>query len=109
MPHAAILTDPTSAFATKDILASIARVSTTPVPPTPAKVEACAVKSANTTTNALVLEASPEPVATSIKTIVMAIYAKMEAVASTELELTLAIVLLSTLVGIVLKTSTNVP
>lgn len=109
MPHAAILTDPTSAFATKDILASIARVSTTPVPPTPAKVEACAVKSANTTTNALVLEASPEPVATSIKTIVMAIYAKMEAVASTELELTLAIVLLSTPVGIVLKTSTNVP
>ena len=67
------------------------------------------MKSTNTTTNALVLEASSDPVATSIKTIVRAIYAKMEAVASTELELTLAIVLLSTLVGIVLKTSTNVP
>ena len=79
------------------------------MPPTPAKVEACAVKSTNTTTNALVLEASSDPVATSIKTIVRAIYAKMEAVASTELELTLAIVLLSPPFGILLKTSPNVP
>lgn len=40
----------------KDILASIARVSTTPVIPTPAKVEACAWKSTDTTTHAVVLE-----------------------------------------------------